>query len=737
MKKKLLSLILALAMLLSLAACGGNNDTPSTPDQTPTDTPDTTDTTPPADTTEPDTVEPLGYDEDELFELNFAEFADAYELGRTEVSNMSKRWALMAIAEAKLLESGLLIPFTTQGGNYGMNRIANHTITSILYGNDSDRFHQMVVTEELIKATDRPVMNEKWSELRGTGEYEAWLKGYLTEQGYHIKDTLNYPYSDTLETWDILSTSQAPEAETLVHTFDGLLEYNIEDVLSPALAESYEISEDGLTYTFHLRNNAVWVDSQGREVAKVVADDFVAGMQHLMDAEGGLETLLSGVIKGAKEYIDKEDMDFSKVGVSAPDDYTVVYTLEQPTPYLMTMLGYSIFAPMSRSYYESQGGKFGTDYDSTAADYNYGKSPDTIAYCGPYLVTSDTPQNSRIFKANPTYWNADNINIKTMNWVFEDGSDATKTYVDLKAGVIDSAGINSSTLEIAKTETDEAGNNMFDTYARVGSTNASSYYNSFNVARRQFANYNDDTKLVTTQTEEDQARTHEAVNNVHFRLAVGFAMDRGTSNAQAVGEDLKYVALRNTFTPGNFVSLEEETTVDINGTATTFPVGTYYAEIIQAQLTADGFPAQVWDADNDADDKSTNFDGWYNEAAAKEEWAVAKEELAARGIEISAENPIYLDVPTPNHYEPYLNRNNVLKQSIEKALGGEVIINLVAATSWQEVNDAAFYPKTGAESNFDVTFNNFGWNPDWGDPNNYLDQLIPGGYMVKGFGLYS
>ena len=54
----------------------------------------------------------------------------------------------------------------------------------------------------------------------------------------------------------------------------------------------------------------------------------------------------------------------------------------------MTMLGYSIFFPMSRSYYESQGGKFGQDFDPTASDYTYGTSPDHIAYCGVSLATS-------------------------------------------------------------------------------------------------------------------------------------------------------------------------------------------------------------------------------------------------------------------------------------------------------------------------------------------------------------
>ena len=84
------------------------------------------------------------------------------------------------------------------------------------------------------------------------------------------------------------------------------MEYDNEGVHQPALAESYEVSEDGLTYTFHLRQGLEWVDSQGRKVADLTANDFVAGMQHMMDAQGGLEYLIEGVIKNASQYISGE-----------------------------------------------------------------------------------------------------------------------------------------------------------------------------------------------------------------------------------------------------------------------------------------------------------------------------------------------------------------------------------------------------------------------------------------------
>lgn len=136
-----------------------------------------------------------------------------------------------------------------------------------------------------------------------------------------------------------------------------------------------------------------------------------------------------------------------------------------------------------------------------------------------------------------------------------------------------------------------------------------------------------------------------------------FALDRATYNAQTVGEDLKYASLVNTYTPGNFVSLEEDTTVDINGTATTFPAGTYYGAIVQAQIDADGLTIKVWDPEAEGGaGSSTQFDGWYNPDEAAAELATAVEELAAEGVEVSAENPIYMDIPYFSGSEAFGNR---------------------------------------------------------------------------------
>ena len=714
--KRLLALLLAMAMMISAVACGKE---PADTDSSVSD--DSSATT------------ELTYDEisTQVYDAVFGEFETIYAEAK-EAETLSERWALMAIAEAKMLQTGAFIPTSAQNGYYAMGRLASESEPYALWGTDDYRFHNLVVAEEILTSEVRSEAKAKWYELKGTGTYEEWLEGYLTEQGYTLKDSYTTTFNTDPITWDILASSLASVSEYVVNTFDGLTEYNSEGVLSPALAESWSVSEDGLKYTFKLREGVKWVDSQGREVADVKADDFVAGMQHMMDAMGGLEYLIEGIIVNATEYINNEVTDFAEVGVKALDDYTVEYTLEAPCSFFMTMLSYSIFAPMSRSYYESQGGKFGAEYDTSAADYVYGTSKDTIAYCGAFLCTNHTPQNVMVFQANPTYWNAENQNIKTLTYTFNDGSDPTKAYNDMLAGTIDGCTLNTSTLQMAK----EDGN--FDKYHYVTDTNAVTYGAYLNLDRTAFANVNDETTVVSAQTEEDRARTNVAVKNVHFRRAFCHAFDRAAYNAMATGEDLKMISLRNTYTPWNFVWMEEDVTVDINGTATTFPAGTCYAEIMQAQMDADGVQFMVYNPEaNDGNGSGDGYDGWYNVDAAKAELEIAIKELAAEGVEISAENPIYLDLPYPENRETYVNKANAMKQSVEAALEGKVIISLVPCANDDEWYYTGYYTSYGYEANFDI-FDLSGWGPDYGDPQTFLDTMLPdyAGFCVKSLGIF-
>ena len=737
MKRKIVSALLVMSMAASLVACGNSGSGSSDPADESVSVSSSASSESDASASASSESEaeaeesemPEGYDETstELYNEALGDFNDALATAK-EAETVDERYALMAVAEGKLMESAMMYPLTSKGGMYAMYRMAPRTKDYTLWGSDRDRYHQYVVTTDFIKAEDYNEMRAKWDELKGTGTYESWVKEYLAGKGYTLKDSFSMPYASDPVTWDGLATSLAADTNAIINTYDGLMEYDVEGTLQPALAESYEVSDDGLTYTFHLRKDVKWTDSQGREVDTVKADDFVAGMQHMCDAQGGLEYLVQGVIKNASQYISGEITDFDEVGVKAVDDYTVEYTLEKPCSYFETMLGYTIFMPMSRSYYQSQGGKFGAEYDSSAADYQYGKDSNSIAYCGPYLVTNATAKNTIVFKLSDSYWNKDNVNIKTLTWLYNDQSDVTKMYTDAKAGTVDYVNLNTSTMETAKSE------GLYDQYAVVSDTDATSFMAFYNINRTATANANDGTTAKTTKSDEEIQRTNKALQNVHFRRAISFAADRGAYNAQQVGEDLKYTSLRNTFTPGYFVSLSKDTTIQINGTDTTFPAGTYYGEIVQKQIDADGVKIKVWDAENKTSD---GFDGWYNPENAVEELNTAIEELAEEGITIDESNPIQIEYPYPSAVEVYTNKANSYKKSVEAALGGKVVINLVDAVDVDGWYYAGYYVNYGYEENYDV-YDVSGWSPDFGDPCSYLDTMLPDyeGYMTKCFGIF-
>lgn len=737
MKRKIVSALLVMSMTASLVACGNSGSGSSDPADESVSVSSSASSESDASASASSESEaeaeesemPEGYDETstELYNEALGDFNDALATAK-EAETVDERYALMAVAEGKLMESAMMYPLTSKGGMYAMYRMAPRTKDYTLWGSDRDRYHQYVVTTDFIKAEDYNEMRAKWDELKGTGTYESWVKEYLAGKGYTLKDSFSMPYASDPVTWDGLATSRAADNDAIINTYDGLMEYDVEGTLQPALAESYEVSDDGLTYTFHLRKDVKWTDSQGREVDTVKADDFVAGMQHMCDAQGGLEYLVQGVIKNVSQYISGEVTDFDEVGVKAVDDYTVEYTLEEPCSYFMTMLGYTIFMPMSRSYYQSQGGKFGAEYDSSAADYQYGKDSNSIAYCGPYLVTNATAKNTIVFKLSDSYWNKDNVNIKTLTWLFNDQSDVTKMYTDAKAGTVDYVNLNTSTMETAKSE------GLYDQYAVVSDTDATSFMGFYNINRTATANANDGTTAKSTKSDEEIQRTNKALQNVHFRRAISFAADRGAYNAQQVGEDLKYTSLRNTFTPGYFVSLSKDTTIQINGTDTTFPAGTYYGEIVQKQIDADGVKIKVWDAENKTSD---GFDGWYNPENAVEELNTAIEELAEDGITIDESNPIQIEYPYPSAVEVYTNKANSYKKSVEAALGGKVVINLVDAVDLDGWYYAGYYVNYGYEQNYDV-YDVSGWGPDFGDPCSYLDTMLPDyeGYMTKCFGIF-
>lgn len=749
--KKFLSLLLALVMVFSLAACGSNaggNSQPPVNDGN---------NAPAGDDGQGLTLgefTPLTYEDRVLYDGALADFWAAIQTAQA-CTDKDEMYAMLAVAEAKLLESAVVVPYYSDGGNYSISHAVPRSIPTVMWGSDIDRFYSAIVTTDLLKAAERTELRAMWNEMAGTGTFEQAAKDYLAEKGYTLTNEYVYAYSSDPETWDALAAWTNTVGEAVCQTQEGLAHYDMENVLQPALAESWETSEDGLTWTFHLRPNQVWVDSQGRKVDDIKADDWVASMQHLFDNYGdSAAEIVAPMIVNGYEYCIGDIEDFSQVGVEAVDDLTLVYHLTAPVLAFDSMLTYcGFFYPMSRSYYVSQGGKFGAEYDPSAEDYTYATDSDHIAYCGTYLVSSYTQENSIVYVENPSYWNAGNLNITKVTYRYYDGSDPLATYNDAVDGKLTGAGLGTSALKACRED------GLFEEYgdyiSELGGTSRTALYC---LNRQIFHNYNDDTAAVSPQTHDstdtvdkdndvfvadasivdDAARTHVAMNNLDFRMALARGWDKASYHAQYVGDELKYVSLRNTYTPGNFVSLSKEVTLRINGTATTFAEGTCYGEIVQAQLTADGATMKVWDPTLDGGiGSSDGFDGWYDVAAAREHMAAAVEALAAQGVEVTKENPIQLDYVYYTASESMVNRAQAYKQSIDNSLEGLVQINLVGVEEGAALNNATFYNRNGAENNADMVIGQ-AWSADYADPSSYLMTLAPegDGYLGKSLGLW-
>lgn len=744
MKKtiKLLAVVLALMMVVSLAlvACG--------PDEDETDT-DTY-------TFSPYAAENYEDVSSALYDDILGEFNRYYSAAKDPTISLSLRYALMAQAEAKLYESGVLLPTQAQGGNYAVSKVANATVSSVAWGNDSFRLHYAIVATKPITKTDRAAMKAYRAEhgdIDGAA-YLEWIRGYLSENGYETKTVYNIGYSSDPETFDVLASSKTVDSEPVVQTYDGLIEYDVMNKMQPALATAIPDSQpaepadnpvtgaknaETVTFTFTIREGQ-WINSEGSKVADLKADDFVAGFQHMLDAKGGLEYLVDGVVVGAHEYLD--DHDFTKVKVTADEaQNTVTYQIyKSAESYFLTMLAYSVFAPMSRDYYTSQGGKFGTEYKPTASDYLYGTSYEHIAYCGPYYISEHTAESKMTFTANPTWWNKNTTNARnteTINWKFNDGSDDAKAYNDFKSGELDGCGLTGSNVTSAKTDklSGDSGN-IFDTYSYTSAMDSTAFCAFVNVNRAAFANFNDETKAVSPKTEENKARAYAALTDVHFRRALLTSINRESYMAQIVGQDLAVSGISNMYTPGTFVNLPEEVTVSVNGKSKTYEAGTMYGKIVQDQLDADGVKITVW-KEVDSEYTYTGFDGWYNPTYAKAELEKAILALARYGITIDAQHPIEIDYPYVSSRTDYAARANTLKQGIESVLEGKVKINLVEVANSQEWQNCGYTANDGTGANYDI-YDLSGWGPDYGDPQTYLDTMLPdyAGYMAKCLGLF-
>lgn len=663
-------------------------------------------------------------DDETVYNNVLGDFAKAYE-GVSKIKDDNERFVKYAKAEAELLNSGVFVPTTTQGGAYAITRIAPRTIPYVFFGNDSDKLKSMVMVAgsgQFIKKADRESLLELWEKAAGgQGEYNpgAWL----TEHGYTLGTEYAVTTSAAPATMDMLATSKQADTEEMVNCVEGLVQYDNFGVLQGASAKEWQ-NDGNQKYTFTIREGAAWYTSDKQKYADVTADDFVAGFQHMLDADGGLDYLVDGIVKGVSEYLAGE-AGFDKVGVKASaDNKQVIFELVEPESFFITRLTYSVFAPINRQFFLSKGGAFGREeYKAAIAkpEYAYGKVGDKTSqiYNSAFIPTTwdlTDSGGSIVLEKNENYWDAANVKVTKASWLYDDGSNPTAIYNATVKGDYPGVTLGESTglLKLAKDD----GN--FDKFAYVSDTNATTFFGGMNLNRGAFE-YKGAVK--SSQSEKEKVLTHAAFNNAHFRRAILYGWDRATWNAITRGEDLKATNLRNMYTQPEFVSLSADVKVD----GKNYKKGSSYGELVQGFCDKLGLKVDVKDGK----------DGWFNkDMAVKEIKAFEKDfgnnwpkDAEGKKMKVAIDN-VYLSTSGANTAQA-----QAFEKLIEEVLGDYVDVRLVEAKNTAEYYYSGYYAETGEELNQDIFYGS-GWGPDYGDPSTYLDTFAAGGYMTKVIGLF-
>jgi oligopeptide transport system substrate-binding protein len=250
---------------------------------------------------------------------------------------------------------------------------------------------------------------------------KSWLAGCallaISATGAFAEVVFNRGNSADPESLDPHKTSTVYEANILRDLFLGLMTQNAKAEVVPGAAESYTVSEDGKTYTFKLRQGALWSDG-----TPVTADDFVFSWRRLVDPATASEYayMLSPVVNA--DAVNKGEKKLEELGVRALDPGTFEVTLNAPTPYFLEMLTHQSAFAVSKANVE----KLGADF----------VKPGNLVSNGAYVLTEFVPNDHIKLVKNPKFYDAANVQIDTVNFIpTEDRSTAMKRF---EAGELDS-----------------------------------------------------------------------------------------------------------------------------------------------------------------------------------------------------------------------------------------------------------------------------------------------------------
>lgn len=211
------------------------------------------------------------------------------------------------------------------------------------------------------------------------------------------KQVLNLSELAEIPSLDPTVATDAVSFVVLDNVMEGLYRLGENDELVPGVAESYDVSDDGKIYTFHLREDAKWSNGDS-----VTANDFVYGWERLLDPASASEyAYIMYDIKNA-EKVNSGELPLDDLGVEAVDEHTLKVELETAIPYFVQLTTFGSFMPLNEAYVTEQGEKFGLEAD-------------TAVYNGPFVLSEWQHEKGWKYEKNDQYWDKDTVQLDEIN----------------------------------------------------------------------------------------------------------------------------------------------------------------------------------------------------------------------------------------------------------------------------------------------------------------------------------
>ena len=476
-----------------------------------------------------------------------------------------------------------------------------------------------------------------------------------------------------LESWNMLYTQKAEDANVVTNLWDGLLSFDRYGKVVPAISSSWEHNEDATVWTFHLRDDVDWVDCNGEVKAHLTSKDFLVGFEWVMNAiknEANNTSMPNDTIVGAYEYYELtkeagdaaadmtyEDMLAAGVGIEAPDDYTLVFTCPSACPYFDTVAAYNSFYPVAPALIEELGVDGFRSCDNTTMWYN-----------GPYVVEEYIQGNTKSYIPNPNYYDAANVSRfeRFTVTMISDGSISLQLYQNRELDEVDLGESNITTIQ--SDPSNEYNQQLCEKRAKKFSYCFIFNYDKKNVDGTPDENWN------------------KAIANKAFRQCFSKGMVLN-----------KFFARYN---PINPLKCENDF-FTMKGLCYTSD-GTDYTNLVAKEMGLDG---EAYDGKTMKRLRANNGD-------ITELKKQAMEELSAIGVTFPVHCSYYILAGSTSA----LDSATVLKQCFTDSFGDDFIvldINTFVSSTMKEV----VAPKL-------QSFVHMGWGADFGDPINFLTQII-------------